>query len=227
MQINEVTFPVEFDWEGELVLPTSVFSSESRELPSVSLGQPTWWSDHQVFGDSWTKPAGDKRYGLARFAFSLRPKNNQKIRKVELTIYLQAQDGGKNPIIFDLFPKNLTEEQQGEIKAGINPKLKFTQVAEASIGSIEVTTSRRKAQAVITADGIGENTARWTFQAHPTTPLIGSQIVYATVELPRSTTTTCVTVQISAEVTTKFGLVRGLLPKTDRDRHRWTLNTYQ
>lgn len=223
MQINENTFPIKFDWESELVPPDEVFASRGSELPSVSLGNPTWWSDHQVFGDDWTQPAGNKRYGLARFAFSLRPKDRQEVRRAEFTVYLQGQNGGSNPTVFDLFPKNVTEEQTGDIKAEINPQFKFAEVAKVSIGSIGVTANKRDAKAIITADGIGENTARWIFQAHPAVPLKGSQIVYAIVELPRGVTATRINVQLSAEVTTKFGLVRGLLPKTNQDERRWIL----
>lgn len=228
MQINETTFPIEFDWEGELVPPDKVFAPRGSELPSVSLGKPTWWSDHQVFGDDWTQPAGNKRYGLARFAFSLRPQDKQEVRRAEFTVYLQGQNGSSNPTVFDLFPKNVTEEQTGEVKAEINPQLKFAEVAEVSIGSVGVTANKRNAKAIITADGIGESTARWKFMAHPAAPLTGSQIVYAIVELPRGVTATRITVQLSAEVTTKFGLLRALLPKTTSEEERsWTLTSTQ
>ncbi len=223
MLIDETTFPIEFDWEGELISPKGVFGPRGSELPRVSLGQPKWWNEHQIFGNNWTQPTGDKRYGLTRFAFSLRPRENQKVRRAELTVYLEAQNGGSNPTVFDLFPHNVTQEQTSDIKAGINPQLKFAEVVEASIGSVEVILHRREAQAIITADGIGESTARWTFKAHPAAPLSGSQIVYAIVELPKSVTATRVTVQLSAEVTTKFGLIRGLLPTTNQDERRWIL----
>jgi hypothetical protein len=223
MLIDETTFPIEFDWEGELVPPTGVFAPRGSELPSVSLGKPDWWNEHQIFRDNWTQPSGDKRYGLARFAFSLRPRDSQEVRRAEFTVYLEAQNGGSNPTIFDLFPQNVTQEQTSDIKAEINPQLKFAEVVEASIGSVEVTLHRREARAIITADGIGESTARWIFNQHPATPLTGSQIVYAIVELPKSVTATRVTVQLSAEVTTRFGLIRGLLPTTNQDQRRWIL----
>lgn len=224
MLINESTFPVEFEWEGELVPPEKVYALGGSQLPSVSLGNPTWWNDHQIFGDNWTKPAGSKRYGLARFVFSLRPKDKQIVKEAEFTVYLQAQNGGSNPTVFDLFPKNITEEQTGEVKAEINPQLKFAKVAEVSIGSVGVTANKRNAKAIITADGIGESTARWNFKAHPVAPLTGSQIVYVIVELPRGITVTRVSVQLSAEVTTRFGLLRALLPKTTSEEERsWIL----
>lgn len=223
MLIDETTFPIEFDWEGELVPPKDVFALGGSELPRVSLGKPDWWNEHQILGDNWTQPAGDKRYGLTRFAFSLRPRENQKVRRAELTVYLEAQNGSSSPTVFDLFPKNVTEEQTGEVKAEINPQLKFAEVAEVSIGSVGITTNKRNAKAIVTADGIGENTARWTFNAHSAAPLTGSQIVYAIVELPKTITATRVTVQVSAEVTTGFGLIRGLLPTTNQDQRRWIL----
>jgi len=223
MQIDENTFPIKFDWEGELVPPSGVFTLGDGELPRVSIGQLEWWNDpKEILGDVWTPPSKGKQYGLARFAFSLRPKPGQMVRRAEFTVYLKPVDGIQPPIIFDLFPKLVTEQQTGDLKASIGPDFKFFGV-EASLAKLENTIHLREITSVISADGIGESTARWIFTARRSHPVTGSQVVYATVELPTDGTQYDVMVQLSAEVTTSFGLVRGLLPKTEQRRFDWRL----
>jgi len=226
MEINETTSPIEIDWEGELVPLSGMFAPGGSELPKVSLGKPFWWGDQKIFGDGWTPPAGGKRYGLARFAFSLRPQLGQIVRHAEFTVYLQPVDGTQLPIVFDLFPKSVTEEQSGDLKASIGPEFKFSG-AEASVAKLETTVHLREITSVISADGIGESTARWVFTARRSHLLIGSQLVYAIVELPNDGTKYHATVQLSAEVTTSFGPVRGLLPKTEQTKFRYLLTKTQ
>jgi hypothetical protein len=222
MHIDETQFPVEVAWEGVLAPPAGVFATRGEELPRVSLGQPTWWSDQKVLGEKWTPPAGGQRYGLARFAFSLRPQGRQAVRRAEFMVYLHAKGAGPRPTAFDLFPQAVTEEQTGAVTVGIGPDFKFAG-AEASLAKAETTINLRQAAPVITADGIGEHTARWVVVARPAHPLTGSQTVYIIVELPPGVPAARASLQLSAEVTTRFGPVRGLLPETERASLSWVL----
>jgi len=76
---------------------------------------------------------------------------------------------------------------------------------------------------VLTADGIGESVARWVFIAGSTHPLVGSQVVYAILELPPGVEAARVSLLLSAEVEMRFGLLRGRLPETERARLSWVL----
>ena len=184
MLIDEARFQVEFEWEGELAPPSGVYVTRGDGLPRVSLGRPAWWSDQKVLGEQWTSPAGGHRHGLARFAFSLRPGERQSVRSAEFIVYLHARGAGPRPIFFDLLPKVVTEEQTGSRAFGIDPKFKFAGAVEFSGVKAETTINVKQAVPVIAADGIGESTARWVFEARPAHPLVGSQMVYAVVELP-------------------------------------------
>lgn len=225
MLIDDSHFPIEYVWDGALEAPPGAETYTVRGgsgLPRVSIGRPAWWSDEKVLGEKWTPPAGGRRYGLARFAFSLRPEGRQAVRRAELIVHLHARGSGPRPIAFDLFPKTTTEEQTGEFKVSVGPDFKFAG-AEASVASAEATINHRQAAPVITIDGIGENFARWVFAAHPARPLVGSQTVYATIELPPGVAAARVSVQLSAEVAGSFGPIRGILPETEKERLSWVL----
>ena len=105
-------------------------------LPRVSLGRPAWWSDQKLLGEAWTPPAGGQRYGLARFAFSVRLEGRQAARRAEFIVYLHARGAGARPVFFDLLPKAVNEEQAGEFSVGIGPDFKFGG-AEASLARAE------------------------------------------------------------------------------------------
>ena len=225
MHIDDSHFPIEYVWDGELEPPPDVKTFATRgggELPRVSIGRPVWWSDQKVLGEKWTAPAGGRRYGLARFAFSLRPQEKQTVRKAELIVRLSAKGGGLNPIAFDLFPKPTTEEQTGEFNVKVGPDFKFAG-AELSVASAETTVNLRQAAPVITVDGIGESFARWVFAAHSARPLVGSQLAYATIELPPGVAAARASVQLSADVASGFRSALGFLPERDSARLSWVL----
>ncbi|HKZ84209.1 MAG TPA: hypothetical protein VJ793_11205 [Anaerolineae bacterium] len=191
-------------------------------LSRASLGNPNWWSDHRILGERWLPPAGGKRYGLARFPFSLRPNVKESVRQAELAVYCHAKGAGAHPVVFDLFPKALTEDQIGEFSIGIGPDFKFAGV-EASVAKAETKFNLKQSIPVLTADGIGESVARWVFIAGSTHPLVGSQVVYAILELPPGVEAARVSLLLSAEVEMRFGLLRGRLPETERARLSWVL----
>ncbi len=222
MLIDETLYPIEMAWEGELVPPSGVFAAHGKTMPKVSIGKPDWWAGQKIMGDSWKAPEGGYGYGLARFAFSLRPEGRQEVRRAELVVDLQPDDGGPRPIAFDLTPKAETEEQTGTFTLGIGPDFKFSSV-DVSLAKAETTINLRRVFPVITADGVGESTARWVFASRPAHPLVGSQIVYAIVQLPPGVEAARVSLFLSAEITTGFGPIKGLLPKDEACDLSWML----
>ncbi len=226
MHIDDSHFPIEYVWDGALEPPPDAQTFTTRGgdgLPRVSIGRPVWWSDQKVLGEQWVPPAGGRRYGLARFAFSLRPEGRQAVKRAEFIVYLFATGSGKRPIAFDLFPKTTTEEQTGSRTVGLDPKFKFVKAVEVSGLKAETTMDVTQAVPVITVDGIGENFARWAFESRPAHPLVGSQVVYATVELPPGAEAARASVHLSAEVTGSFGPIRGILLEKESERLSWVL----
>jgi len=130
---------------------------------------------------------------------------------------------GERPIVFDLFPRALTEEQTGARTVGLDPQFKFVDAVEVSGFKAEMTINVTQAAPVITVDGIGESFARWVFAAHAARPLVGSQLAYATIELPPGVAAARASVQLSADVASGFRSALGFLPERDSARLSWVL----
>ncbi|HWQ20148.1 MAG TPA: hypothetical protein VN455_10260 [Methanotrichaceae archaeon] len=76
---------------------------------------------------------------------------------------------------------------------------------------------------IIVADGIGESTARWVFASQKAHPFIGSQLVYAIIEMSKGVQAFRATLYLRAEMATRFGPISGLLPEESKDRLSWVL----
>jgi hypothetical protein len=225
MHIDETNFPIQDDWSGELVPPQGVFRAKGSALPRVSLGKPDWWSDEAILGEKWQPPDGGQRYGLARFKFSLRPESPQTIEQAEFTVRLLPQGGGRNPLAFDLFPREVTAERSRSLKVGVGPNLTFAEF-EGSLGNVETTLDTSYVVPVITVDGLGEHTIRWTFLSQREHPLSGSRVVYAIVELPPQVPAVRASLHLAARVKTGGlgGLVTAFLPDDVAEEQRsWIL----
>jgi hypothetical protein len=222
MRIGDARFPIEPAWEGTLAPPKGVFAPPGEKLPTVSIGRPVWWDSEEILGEKWTQPARGNRYGLARFAFSLRPEGRKVVRRAELMVSLETENGGGAPVIFDLLPKVTTEEKTGTFKATVGLDFKFLDLAKAGT-TIETTIDLHQEVPVIVADGIGESIARWVFVSGRAHPLVGSQIVYAVLGLPAGTSAARASLHLSAEVATSLGPIRGILPKEASEQLSWVL----
>ncbi len=218
MNIDETTFPIISGWEGELMRATGMLAAPGERLSALSIAKPTWWSDQMLMGQGWTPPSSGRRYGLARFAFSLRAAERQSVRYVDMVVYLHAKGEGLRPVICDMIPKAAKEGQAGIMTVGISPDFKFTAPETAT-----ATLSLPQSIYTVTADGIGENAAHWAFAVRSATPLAGSQIVYALVELMPGVEAARASLQLVAEIETPFGPVRGLLPSSQRLALTWVL----
>jgi hypothetical protein len=218
MQIDETTFPIEPAWEGALAPPKGVFAPPGEKLPTVSIGRPVWWDGEDILGEKWTPPAGGNRYGLVRFAFSLRPEGRKVVRRAELMVSLEAENGGGAPVVFDLLPKVTTEDKTGSFKATVGLDFKFLSLAQA-----ETTIDFTQKVPVIVADGIGESIARWLFVSGRAHPLVGSQLVYAILEMPAGKSAARASLHLSAEVATSLGPIRGILPREASEHLSWVL----
>lgn len=217
MLIDETRYPVETAWEGELVSPSGVMTARGKAMPRVSIGKPDWWSGDKL-GEAWKAPDGNYSYGLARFAFSLRPEGMQEVRRAELVLDFQPENGSGRPVAFDLVPRVETEEQTGTFTLGIGPDFKFSSV-DVTIAKAETTINLRRVFPVIITDGIGESTARWVFVSRSAHPLVGSQLVYAIVQLPKGVQGAMVRLFLNAEI----GRFKGFLPQDESCDMRWIL----
>lgn len=225
MHIDVAHYPIEYAWEGQLVQSTGMFLGRREGLPAAGLGLPRWWSDQNVLGTEWqslsaTTGSAQKRYGVARFAFSLRPKDRQEVRRAEFTVYLHAKDDNPRPVFYDLFPT--ANVPLGPLKIGVGSLFKFTGT-ETALADFTTTINLNQSVPVSLAEGIGTSTARWVLSPSLACPLSGNQEVYAVVELPPGVLGARVTIHLLAEVVTSIGPVRGFLPRIEHAALGWAL----
>src|SRR6266481_4547624 len=153
------------------------------EQTLAEIGRPEWWFASDLFGDSFKPPQGDETYLLVRFAFSLTPPENHEVEESRLSIQLHCS-GTVAPVVFDLFPCEVTEEANTDVKVAIKPTLKIKKVVEVSPGSLESTIHFTKVEPIVTTAGIGGANLTWFFRKHARYPIIGTRMVYAIIGYP-------------------------------------------
>lgn len=222
MHIDDRHSTIEPLWEGALAQPSETYATRGAAGPHVTLGKPAWWSDTQMLGDAWHAPAGGQRYGVARFAFSLRVDSGQTVQRVTFSVALHAQPAGARPIAFDLSPMLTTATQTGTRKVGVGPGFKFFGV-DVTVGQAEFSITTQQAVPVIAAEGVGESAVRWVFAAHPAHPLVGAQLTYIVVELPQGVAAASAAMHLTADVQTRLGRALFLPPQAEGVRWSYVL----
>ena len=222
MYLDDTNITIEPLWDGALAPPTGTYAMRGDYAPHVTLGKPAWYADTQVLGDDWHAPAGGQRYGVARFAFSIRADGGPTVQRVTFSVNLHAHPMGARPIAFDLIPTLTTEEQTGTRTLGIGPSFKFFGV-DATIGKAETTVAIKQAVPVVVAEGVGESAARWEFVSRPAHPLVGAQTTYIVVELPPGVNAARAEMRLTADVQTRLGRVLFMPPQTETARWNYVL----
>jgi hypothetical protein len=191
-------------------------SNVRSEQTKVQIGRPEWWYVADLLDAAWKPPQGDDTYLLVRFSFSLEPPEGHAIEQARLTVQLGGVPQQLIPVAFDLFPFQVTEEVQRDIKLTFAPSLKLEEI-EASIGSAETTIHVSHVEPVISAFGLGTASPAWIFRRHPRYPLLGSRLLYAVIAYPSR----CAEIEIQIDLTAavhagRFGRWRLRAPETSR-----------
>jgi hypothetical protein len=188
-------------------------SLRSTEQTKVEIGRPEWWFASDVVGEKFKPPQGDETYLVVRFAFSLTPPNNWEVENAQLLVQLKCTGTSAEPVVFDLFPREMLEESKTDVKLKFDPSLKFEEV-EAKVGSIEAAIHMLRVDPVITTSGIGGANPTWLYRKHKRHPIIGTRMSYAIVGYPSSAQNMVVKLGLTASVRGQFGLWPLRLPST-------------
>ena len=197
--------------------------SELKSLrPVVTLGQPQWWNlAHLAREKGETLPAElslllrDADFYLLLLACSFRPERGSHVEWARFTAYLRPKAGQETPIAFDMYPREIYDETKTDVKVSIDPSLKFAGVA-LSPGQIVTTIEFRKLEPVVIGYGVLEPTPNWDFEKYGDQPLRGSKFGYLIVKKPRSAEAVRLTLDITADVVTRHGLLSATVTKKDR-----------
>jgi hypothetical protein len=187
-------------WVGPLLPPET--TRQSNDWPVVRIGRPRWWPVSQM-GKNWQPPAGNHRYGLVQFVFSINPMNTD-LHQVQFDVHLIPDRSGKQSLFYDLFPRDRFEMNTNEVVVGLGPQLKFAGF-DASLAKAEAKLHFKQIESFIRTSGIGTEQALWAFQSHDQIQLQGCRAVYAVIQILPGTEHVRVILNLSAAKKTKFG----------------------
>jgi hypothetical protein len=199
--------------------------------PVVTLGQPQWWNlAHLAREKGETLPAElalllrESDFYLVQLACSFRPERDSEVTWARFNVYLRPKTGQEYPIAFDLYPREIYEKSKTDVKVSIAPSLKFAAfegaTVEGKLGEVVTTIEFKKLEPVIIGYGALESAPNWDFEKHELHPLQGSKFGYLIVKKPHSAEAVRLTLDITADVATKHGLLSAKI--TEKDRRHFT-----
>jgi hypothetical protein len=189
------------------------FDDSLRAEPTQALiGRPEWWYVEDLLGSSWIAPQGDDTHLLVQLSFSIDPPRGHEVEEARISAKLHCPDQGHYPVASDLFPRDVSESTQTDIKLSFGPSLTLDSV-EASLGSVQTTISVPKVEPVVTAQGLGTDTASWHYRKHRRHPLSGCRTAYAVVAYPSRADSMEIRLALTADVAAgRFGLWKVKVP---------------
>ncbi len=220
--MSDLNPPIEWAWEGELESPIGQYATRGPgDLPRVGVAKPLWRADVDLSGAAHAPATDGQRHGVGRFAFALNPTGRQLIQRVEFTLNFKPVGGAIEPLVIDLAPKTTTETKDSSITLGLEPKLK-TAAVEVSGPKAGYTINLKHAYVTTRASGVQQAYVQWVFEPGSAQPLVGDQIVQVELQLAAGVMARA-QASINVDVVSQFGLIKGLLPRNERQRFNWVL----
>jgi hypothetical protein len=185
------------------------------------LGEPVVWKMDALqaqVGKEWTPPADGRLYALVRIDFTLHPLEDSSARyeEAQLRVFLRPRAGNDDVIALDLYPTQVTAKKSGKVNVNLKPELKFVPGIEFNPGEAGVEIEHHDVFPVIQAFGVGQRNPYWTFKNDAARKLIGSQSVYLVVAVPPDAQGARLSVELTAQVKSKFGIFNGSVPEEAR-----------
>ena len=161
-----------------------------KNLPVVGIGQPEWWPVTDLY------PAGElPRYlstkleeadfFLVRLNCSFRPSNSRAtIEWARFWVRLLSDTEGRQPIAFDVYPREVTKEIERDVRMTFSPSFTFGQVG-AAIGEAGFSLHYTQLEPVVTAAGVGESAVDWSMMDMAGLYVLGSKWMYLVVKAPK------------------------------------------
>lgn len=219
-------------WQGSLEPQRELEAKRGGETVNVTIGEPVTWNVETAMqaqtGKTWTPPAGDKRYALARLAFTLHPPQESRTRYTEVTLktFLEPVNARAVVIAHDLYPLRVTAPgRKGAFSVGLGLNLKFTEAVEVGGPEMEYEIEFQNDVPVVQAFGLGESQPYWRFTHHSKNPLLGCIHVYLVIAAPKGIDSVQLGIELIAAMETRFGPIRLGLPQPAQEyiRRRITL----
>ncbi|GAK57030.1 hypothetical protein U27_03994 [Candidatus Vecturithrix granuli] len=207
-------------WQGNLEPQRALEFKGGMEAAKVTIADPETWPVEAAMqaeiGKTWTPPSGDKRYTLARLAFTLHPPQESRTRYTEATLsaFLRPVSGSAAVIAHDLYPQRITAPgNKGKFSVGLEATLKFTEAVEIGGPKLGYEIEFQKDLPVVQAFGLGESDPYWRFAHHNKNPLLGCTSVYLVIAAPQGIDSVQIGIELVAALETRFGPIRLGLPE--------------
>jgi hypothetical protein len=197
------------DWQtrGVKLAPVEAL----RSMPVVSIGQPETWPLQELYPPrKLPRPIRTKLsqadFYLVRLSCSFRPVHEES--RVEWARFRAAllphASTGAQPIAFDLYPQQVMQEVNRQVKVTLSPMLKFQEL-EASLGSAEFGFEYAEQVPLISATPGAGFDPSWDYGAGPKREVLGTKWMYLLVKAPKGMTGGRALLDLEADV-----LVRGV-----------------
>jgi len=185
------------------------------ERPTVTIGMPVWWNVAQMFlVEGRPLPPAiemllrEADFFLVRLACSFRPGRDAQVEWARFSVCLRSrQRGVPDPIAFDLHPLEIYDQVKRSVNMTISPSLKFSEVADVSLGSAVVEIPYKELVPVIIAAGIQESDFSWDMRERKEHPLHGARWFHALVRCGHGTLGIEASFNMVADVKTQQGWI--------------------
>ena len=210
------------DWEKGLLDKQSSLQSAG---PIVRLGKVRWWNlvklahtERKTLSGEKAKHLGTGYLYLLEAAFSFLPDVDNEVEWARFIVYLRPYSGRENPIAIGLYPfETHSPGQQDGVKVALTTNIKFFDIQSLpdwSIANIDID----EWGSMITGNITIDTAPSWDFQKYGNQPIRGMQCCYAIIKKPIHTKAVRVTLDITAQVFTRHGLLGAHISSKDTPR---------
>ena len=182
-----------------------------RDLPVVSIGKPEHVPLREVYAElppSVAENLGSDDYYLVRLTCSFLPaKGELEIDWARFLVHLLEDAAGRRPVVFDLYPQDVTQAVEHDLRVTLTPSVKFTEV-EASAGGVAFGYKYSELQPSVTAVTVDDGAkAVWDYERAKGSPVRGWKKMYLLVKAPPEMQAGEARIELAADV-----LIRGRIP---------------
>jgi hypothetical protein len=192
-----------------------------RNLPTISIGRPEVWSLAELYPQDKMPhllkvKLDEADFYLVRAVCSFRPmRKTISLSWARFMVRLLPDNNGRQPIAYDLYPKELFQEVKHQIKVSLSPTLNFQEL-QAGVGGVEFGLEYPELQPVITTAGIGESDVDWSYEEASGMRVQGSKTMHLLVEAPKGMSSAWASLDLVADVLVRNSYLPTLMPRSRR-----------
>jgi len=193
-----------------------------RNLPAISIGRPEVWSLSELYPPDKLPHLVRARseeidFYLVRTVCSFRPKREMiSLSWARFMVCLLPGPDGRQPIAYDLYPKDVFQEVKHHLKVSFSPTLNFQEL-QAGAGGVEFGLEYPELQPQISAAGIGERCVDWSYNEVRGIRLQGSKTMHLLVEAPKGMPSSWASLDLVADVLVRNSFLSALVPSKQQE----------